>query len=140
MLARFTTHNNPPPAPLFTTPHAHARICTRVRARARARTPLRYGSITEDYNTAMQLLGDGFSSMFLNQRLVYGLAPDDVGAAMTQRLRWSMGSLQIFLHNNPLFFDGLTWPQALLFFASVLQCVVAISRHLPRMHARVRDP
>ena len=45
---------------------------------------------------------------------------------MTQRLRWSMGSLQIFLHTNPLLFDGLTWCQALLFFASVLQYWMAV--------------
>ena len=80
-----------------------------------------YGSITEDYNSAMQLMGDGFSTMFLNERLVFGLAPTNLEDALVQRLRWSMGSLQIFFRTNPFTFDGLTIPQTLLFGSSVLQ-------------------
>jgi cellulose synthase/poly-beta-1,6-N-acetylglucosamine synthase-like glycosyltransferase len=54
-----------------------------------------YGSITEDYNTAMNMLGAGFATMFLNERLVFGMAPDDLESALTQRLRWAMGALQV---------------------------------------------
>jgi cellulose synthase/poly-beta-1,6-N-acetylglucosamine synthase-like glycosyltransferase len=54
-----------------------------------------YGSITEDYNTAMNMLCAGFATMFLNERLVFGMAPDDLQSALTQRLRWAMGALQV---------------------------------------------
>lgn len=52
-------------------------------------------SVTEDYATAMSLLAGGFATMFLDERLVMGLAPDDLHAALTQRLRWAMGALQV---------------------------------------------
>ncbi|KAK9789026.1 hypothetical protein WJX73_003117 [Symbiochloris irregularis] len=77
-----------------------------------------YGSITEDYNTAMTLMQSGFGTMFLNERLAFGMAPDDVGGMFTQRLRWTMGALQILIRSNPLLLSGLTAPQALLFFES----------------------
>ena len=54
-----------------------------------------FGSITEDYNSAMTLMGAGFSSIYLNERLIYGLAPDDLESVFKQRLRWGMGSLQV---------------------------------------------
>lgn len=75
-----------------------------------------YGSITEDYNSAMGLLGGGFSSMFLNELLIFGIAPDDIMTVLTQRQRWAMGSLQILCLDNPLLNGGLTLPQSLLFF------------------------
>jgi cellulose synthase/poly-beta-1,6-N-acetylglucosamine synthase-like glycosyltransferase len=37
-----------------------------------------YGSITEDYNTAMTLLSAGFATMYLNERLVFGMVPEDI--------------------------------------------------------------
>ena len=75
-----------------------------------------YGSITEDCNTAMQLLSAGFANMFLNERLVYGMAPEDIAGVFKQRLRWAMGALQILYRDNPLRKRGLTLPQSLLFF------------------------
>jgi hypothetical protein len=32
---------------------------------------------------------------FLNERLVFGMAPTDIEAAFKQRLRWAMGALQV---------------------------------------------
>jgi hypothetical protein len=54
-----------------------------------------YGSITEDYNSAMTLMSAGFATMFLNERLSFGMAPDLIQDVMTQRLRWAMGALQV---------------------------------------------
>ncbi|GAQ89401.1 cellulose synthase catalytic subunit [Klebsormidium nitens] len=85
-----------------------------------------YGSITEDYNSAMGLLGGGFSSMFLNELLIFGIAPDDVMTVLTQRQRWAMGSLQILCLDNPLLNGGLTIPQSLLFFQSCIQYTLAL--------------
>jgi cellulose synthase/poly-beta-1,6-N-acetylglucosamine synthase-like glycosyltransferase len=38
----------------------------------------------------------------LNERLVFGMAPDHIADVMTQRLRWAMGALQILMRDNPL--------------------------------------
>jgi cellulose synthase/poly-beta-1,6-N-acetylglucosamine synthase-like glycosyltransferase len=54
-------------------------------------------SITEENNTAMNMLGSGFATMFLNERLVFGMAPEDLQSALTQRLRWAMGALQVWI-------------------------------------------
>jgi cellulose synthase/poly-beta-1,6-N-acetylglucosamine synthase-like glycosyltransferase len=43
---------------------------------------------------AMNMLGAGFATMFLSERLVFGMAPDDLESALTQRLRWAM-ALQV---------------------------------------------
>ena len=39
---------------------------------------------------------------YINERLSFGLAPETVDAAFGQRLRWSMGALQIVARQNPL--------------------------------------
>ena len=39
---------------------------------------------------------------YLNERLVFGMAPDHIADVMTQRLRWAMGALQILMRDNPL--------------------------------------
>jgi cellulose synthase/poly-beta-1,6-N-acetylglucosamine synthase-like glycosyltransferase len=75
-----------------------------------------YGSITEDCNTSMQLLSCGFANMFLNERLVYGMAPEDLPGVFKQRARWAMGALQILYRDNPLRKRGLTASQSFLFF------------------------
>lgn len=65
--------------------------------------------------------------MYLGERIVYGLAPDDLDGVLSQRLRWSMGSLQILLNNNPLSVSGLSIVQKCLFFDAVTYPLVAIS-------------
>lgn len=75
-----------------------------------------FGSITEDFFTAMELLASGFTSLFVEERLVHGMAPTTISAVFAQRYRWALGSLQILTLDNPLFKAGLTVPQSLLFF------------------------
>lgn len=86
-----------------------------------------YGSITEDYNTAMTLMSAGMATMYLNERLVYGMAPDEIADVMTQRLRWAMGALQILMKDNPLRLVGLTNVQSLLFFEAAAHHYLAIT-------------
>lgn len=86
-----------------------------------------YGSITEDYNTSMHLLASGFSSQYLNARLVFGMAPNDIVGIFKQRLRWAVGALQIFYQSNPLQMPGLTPVQRFLFFESSSHYFLAIS-------------
>ncbi len=86
-----------------------------------------YGSITEDYNTSMNLFASGFSSMFLNERLVYGMAPEGLVDVFQQRQRWAMGALQIIFKDNPLSKPGLTIAQSLLMFEAGAYHFLAIS-------------
>ncbi|WIA20656.1 hypothetical protein OEZ85_005032 [Tetradesmus obliquus] len=85
-----------------------------------------YGSITEDYNTAMTLLASGFSTMFLNERMAFGQAPGDLSGMFAQRLRWAMGTVQILLSDNPLTRPGLTLVQALLFWEAAVHHFLAL--------------
>ena len=75
-----------------------------------------YGSITEDNKTSMALAAAGFSSMYLDEKLQAGLAPDDVPGVFEQRLRWATGALQIWWRSNPLSRPGMTTTQRLLYY------------------------
>ncbi len=85
-----------------------------------------YGSITEDYNTSMNLFAAGFSSMFLNERLVYGMAPEGLVEVFKQRQRWGMGAMQILFKDNPLKKTGLTFVQSILFYEAAAYHFLAI--------------
>ncbi|PRW33536.1 Cellulose synthase [Chlorella sorokiniana] len=89
-----------------------------------------YGSITEDYNSSMVILSNGFATMYLNERLSVGLAPEAIQDVLAQRLRWSMGALQVMLRNCPLFVPGLTVAQSLLFFDAAGHNFLAIPTFL----------
>ena len=36
----------------------------------------------------MSLMSAGMATMYLNERLSFGMAPDDIAGVFTQRLRW----------------------------------------------------
>jgi len=76
-------------------------------------------SITEDMATAMRLHAFGWKSVFYPEILAYGLAPEDYGSSIKQRLRWAQGTIQVFLRDNPLFKKGLSFPQKLMYFSTM---------------------
>jgi cellulose synthase (UDP-forming) len=76
-------------------------------------------SITEDMATAMRLHSLGWRSVFHHEILAYGLAPEDLGSALTQRLRWAQGTIQVMIRDNPLVKRGLTWAQRIQYFATM---------------------
>ena len=76
-------------------------------------------SITEDMATAMRLHAMGWHSVFHPEILAYGLAPEDLGSALTQRLRWAQGTIQVFLRDNPFLTKGLSFPQMLQYFTTM---------------------
>lgn len=78
-----------------------------------------YGSVTEDFNTAMHLLKSGFSNMYLDEHMTFGMAPEDVPSTFGQRLRWTMGAIQVYFRNNPLKIPGLSHMQAILFWGAL---------------------
>ena len=52
-------------------------------------------SITEDYLLTLRLKQFGFRTVYLNERLSLGLAPEGLDEYITQRSRWCLGFIQI---------------------------------------------
>jgi cellulose synthase (UDP-forming) len=67
-------------------------------------------SVTEDYLLSMRLKRIGFRTVYLNEKLSLGLAPEGLREYVTQRGRWCLGFMQILRGpDGPLKFDnGLT--------------------------------
>ncbi|WP_210479852.1 glycosyltransferase family 2 protein [Naasia sp. SYSU D00948] len=86
---------------------------------AEALAPLATISVTEDMATAMQLHSQGWKSVYHHEVLATGLAPEDLGTMLQQRLRWAQGTLQVMLRDNPLFKQGLSAGQRLMYFATM---------------------
>lgn len=76
-------------------------------------------SITEDMNTAMRLHSAGWKSVYHNELLAEGLAPDDLSSTLKQRLRWAQGTIQVLVRENPLTKPGLTFWQRLQYFKTM---------------------
>lgn len=53
------------------------------------------GSITEDMLLTFKMKGFGWKTVYLNERLSIGLAPEGVAEFITQRGRWCIGFMQI---------------------------------------------
>jgi cellulose synthase (UDP-forming) len=77
-------------------------------------------TITEDILTSMRMHAAGWRSLYHNEILAVGVAPGDLDAFRTQRLRWAQGSMQILRsRENPLWKRGLSFAQRLSYFASM---------------------
>lgn len=81
--------------------------------------PMATISVTEDMATAMRMHALRWKSVFLNETLCVGLAPDDLRSALQQRLRWAQGTIQVMLRENPLVQRGLTIGQRLMYFGTM---------------------
>lgn len=86
---------------------------------AQALLPMATISVTEDMATAMRLHASGWKSVYHNEVLADGLAPEGLDAALIQRLRWAQGTVQVLLKENPLFLRGLSLPQRLMYFSTM---------------------
>jgi cellulose synthase (UDP-forming) len=81
--------------------------------------PMATLSVTEDMATAMRLHSMGWKSAYHHENLAHGLAPEDLGTMLQQRLRWAQGTLQVMLKENPLVQKGLSVGQRLMYFATM---------------------
>jgi cellulose synthase (UDP-forming) len=63
--------------------------------------PMATISLTEDMATCMRLHSMGWRSAYHHEKLCEGLAPEDAGTTLTQRLRWAQGTIQVMLRENP---------------------------------------
>ncbi|HJX43985.1 MAG TPA: glycosyltransferase family 2 protein [Geodermatophilus sp.] len=81
--------------------------------------PMATISVTEDMATCMRLHALGWRSAYHHETLALGLAPEDLGTMLTQRLRWAQGTVQVMLRENPLVQRGLSIPQRLMYWATM---------------------
>jgi cellulose synthase (UDP-forming) len=81
--------------------------------------PMATISVTEDMATAMRLHSGGWRTVYHHEILARGLAPEDLGSMLHQRLRWAQGTLQVMLRENPLVQRGLSAGQRLMYFATM---------------------
>ncbi|WP_309067399.1 glycosyltransferase family 2 protein [Microbacterium sp.] len=86
---------------------------------AQAIMPLATISVTEDMATSMRLHGLGWRSVYHDEVLAKGLAPDDLPTMLTQRLRWAQGTMQVMFRENPLVQPGLSLGQRLMYFSTM---------------------
>jgi cellulose synthase/poly-beta-1,6-N-acetylglucosamine synthase-like glycosyltransferase len=86
---------------------------------AQAVMPMATISVTEDMATAMRLHAHGWRTVYHHEVLAHGLAPEDLGTMLHQRLRWSQGTLQVLLRENPLVQRGLTLAQKIMYGATM---------------------
>ncbi|MGB8691273.1 MAG: glycosyltransferase, partial [Microcoleus sp.] len=69
-------------------------------------------SLSEDYFTGISLSAQGYKSIYLNEKLSAGLGTENMTGNLTQRLRWSRGTLQgFFIKENPCTIPGLKFIQ-----------------------------
>lgn len=86
------------------------------------------GTLTEDMHTSMVLHARGWKSVYLNETLATGLAPEDFASFHSQRLRWAEGNLQILKFINPLTCRGLTLAQRICYLASMYHWTTGIPK------------
>ena len=77
-------------------------------------------SITEDMLTSIRIHAKGWSSVYHNEGLAYGIAAESIKPFHIQRRRWGLGGWQVFFRANPLFVRGLSFPQRLCYLGSLI--------------------
>lgn len=84
-------------------------------------------SVTEDYLVTLRLKELGYRTVYLNERLTIGLAPEGIKEYITQRGRWCLGFMQIVrgrsgpfsLQSKLGFMDRLSLVDAFMSWAGV---------------------
>jgi cellulose synthase (UDP-forming) len=84
-------------------------------------------SVTEDYLVTLRLKELGYRTVYLNERLTLGLAPEGLKEYITQRGRWCLGLMQIVrgrsgplsLNSKLSFIDRLSLVDAFMSWAAV---------------------
>jgi len=78
-------------------------------------------TITEDIHTNVLIHSKGSKSLFVNEPLAYGIAPQTIKAFLLQRLRWAQGTMQLYRSkDSPVWIKGLTLMQRLAYLSSFL--------------------
>jgi cellulose synthase (UDP-forming) len=86
------------------------------------------GTITEDMATSMLLQAKGYKTIFVNENLAMGLAPENFSDYVKQRDRWCRGNIQVLKKWNPFTLPGLSFMQRLIYFDGVLYWFFGIQK------------
>jgi len=73
---------------------------------------------SEDIWTTIYLHENGYESVYVNEVLASGRAPENIPAYFRQQNRWARGGFTLFFYKNPLFVTGLTLDQRMQYFFS----------------------
>jgi cellulose synthase/poly-beta-1,6-N-acetylglucosamine synthase-like glycosyltransferase len=84
------------------------------------------GTLTEDFDTSLRMHSQGWHTVYISDKLQYGLVPTDLRSALRQRERWAIGTLEILAKRNPLFARGLTWDQRIMYFSCGLSYIIPL--------------
>jgi cellulose synthase (UDP-forming) len=77
-------------------------------------------TITEDLHTSIKLHKCGYSSVYHEESLAFGIAPSTINPFITQRIRWGQGAMQVWKKEGIFFSKGLTIAQKINYAASIL--------------------
>ncbi len=77
-------------------------------------------SITEDMLTSIRIHQNGWSSVYHNENLAFGIAAETIQPFHIQRRRWGIGGWQVFFKANPLFVRGLSFSQRICYLGSLI--------------------
>jgi cellulose synthase (UDP-forming) len=85
-------------------------------------------SITEDAETALELHARGLKSVYVEQPMVGGLAPESFTGFVVQRMRWAQGMTQIMLLKLPQALPKMKWYQSLCYVNACLFWMFPLAR------------
>ncbi|SPJ25962.1 UDP-forming cellulose synthase catalytic subunit [Palleronia abyssalis] len=85
-------------------------------------------SITEDAETALQIHGRGWESLYVNHAMIAGLQPETFASFLQQRGRWATGMIQLLMTRNPFTMPGLSLFQRLCYFNSMVYWLFPVFR------------
>ncbi len=77
-------------------------------------------TVTEDIHTSLRIHAAGWKSIYHDEVLSMGLAPQDFQAFTVQRLRWGQGAMQVLRRESPFFKRGLRFGQRINYIASII--------------------
>lgn len=84
---------------------------------------------TEDFETSLLLQRAGYRIRYLNEHLIQGLAPDTLGAYLTQRSRWAEGTLASYRRGHRAAWSrDLTLAQRLSYTGGLLYYLTPLQR------------
>lgn len=78
------------------------------------------GTVTEDLHTSIRLHARGWRSVYHEQPLAFGVAPESMAPFIGQRVRWGQGAMHVWRQEGLLTHKGLSWSQRVNYLASVL--------------------
>jgi cellulose synthase (UDP-forming) len=74
-------------------------------------------NIAEDFLTSLFIHQKGYKSVYVDEVLAEGLAPEDFLSYYKQQFRWARGSLEVVFRHNPFFKRGLSFGQRIHYLA-----------------------